>query len=226
MPFQTSDSVRRALILDFDGVLVDTEALNFRSWDQAFHELLGIELPGSYKQIVGLSLTQIYALWCNSANRDVGILSVEIKKTLLNRKNELFFAWVPDHLQAMPGSVELIQRAYSLGWYVALASRARRLRVHRTLEQIRFPVQFDIILGTEDIVDLATDRKIHSRVGQMFGITSTECVVIEDSTSGIADACEAGIGRVIGLTSTFDRTALITAGAHEVVDHLGDVQVT
>jgi sugar-phosphatase len=125
----------------------------------------------------------------------------------------------------MPGSVELMQRAYDSDWYIALASRARRIRLHRTLAVIHFPLQFDAILGTEDIVDPSTDRKNHARAGQLFGIDAAHCVVIEDSLSGIMDACAAGIGRVIGLTSSFDQAALLAAGAHEVVDQLDAVRI-
>ena len=225
MPSPANQNNRRALILDFDGVLVDTEALNFKSWNQAFGDLLNIQLSGSYTQLVGLSLSKIYDLWCRGTDHDAAMLTDMIKQALLDRKNELFFQWAPEQLLAMPGSVDLIQRAHDAGWYVALASRARRIRLHRTLAAIGFPLHFDVILGTEDIVDLATDRKIHSRAGQVFGIDPADCVVIEDSLSGIRDACAAAIGRVIGLTSALDRTALLTAGAHEVVDRLDTVQL-
>jgi hypothetical protein len=41
----------------------------------------------------------------------------------------------------------------------------------------------------------------------------------------VADACDSGIGHVIGLTTSFDANALRAAGAHEVVDDLRQVDL-
>ena len=223
MPLPVDDHSRRALILDFDGVLVDSEALNFRAWDQAFAEQKALRVSGGYQQIVGLSLAQLYDHWPLRNGHDPAALSALDRQALLARKNELFFSWATDQLQIMPGSVDLVARARSAGWYVALASRARRLRLLRTLELIRFPLPFDVIMGSEDSVDALTDRKVHSRAGAVFGIDSSACVVIEDSRSGVADACAAAIGHVIGLTSSADASTLREAGAHEVVTALVNV---
>lgn len=214
---------RRMLILDFDGVLVDSEPVHFESWNQAFDELLGIRVEGGHHALVGLTLNQIYQLW---AQNRVGLeLSTELKQQLLVRKTELFFSIGAERLQPMPGSVELIQRAQSMDWYVAVASRSRRQRLHRTLELIRMPPLFDVVLGSEDMVDAETEHKVHARAARMFDIDPAVCVAVEDSASGVADAYASGVGRVIGFTSSFDEAALMAAGAHEIVHHLGDVQL-
>jgi beta-phosphoglucomutase-like phosphatase (HAD superfamily) len=126
----------------------------------------------------------------------------------------------------MPGSLALIRRARALGWYVAIVSRARRLRLHGTLEIMQMPALFDLVLGCEDSVDPLTDRKDYARAARIFGAAPARCVVIEDSASGVADARAAGIGHVIGLTSSLDAQALCAAGAHEVVAHLDGVELT
>jgi sugar-phosphatase len=211
--------MKRALILDFDGVLVDSEPVNFASWNETFSELLGIRIEDDHRQLVGLSLDDVFRLW-RSPN-----LSAEMQARLLARKTELFFSIGEGRLTPMPGSIELIRKAHAEGWYVALASRARRLRLFRTLDLMKMPALFDAILGGEVCIDPQTDRKDHARAARMFGIDPAVCVVIEDSASGVKDARAAGIGRVIGLTTSLDVESLRAAGAHEVVNDLSAVRL-
>jgi beta-phosphoglucomutase-like phosphatase (HAD superfamily) len=217
-----SANVRRCLILDFDGVLVDTEPLHFAGWQQAFDTLMGIRIEDNYHLLVGLSLEQIYQLWAGSK---VDLLTPDLRQQLLALKTETFLKLAAEQLQPMAGSIELLRRAQAAGWYTALVTRSLRMRLHRTLDIIRMPALFDVILGSEDAVDTLTDRKNHARAAQIFNIDPANCVVIEDSVSGIQDALACGIGTVIGLTSSLDAAVLQAAGAHQVVAHLDEVRL-
>ncbi len=218
-------SSRRMLILDFDGVLVDTEPVHFAAWNNAFDELLNIRLEGDYIQLVGLTLDEIYQRWAAVRTGTLDLLTVDLKRQLLDRKTEHFFTIGAGHLTAMPGSLDLIRQAQSLGWYVAIASRSKRLRLLRTLDLINMPALFDLILGAEDVVDVQTDRKIHSRVANLFNIDPAGCIVVEDSASGVVDAVACGIGHVIGFAHAIDRTTLLASGAHHIVENLHDIQL-
>jgi HAD superfamily hydrolase (TIGR01509 family) len=187
---------------------------------------LGFRIDGDHKQLVGLSLEQIYQLWLRFYPEPKRELDAELKRQLLTLKTEFMFATGVGKLTPIPGSIELVRHARGSGWYVALASRAKRLRLHWTLEASGIPALFDVVLGDEDVVDRQTDRKVHARAAEKFGIDPAQCVVIEDSMSGITDALACGIGRVIGFTSSFDRETLVSAGAHEIVDHLSDVRLS
>ncbi len=211
--------MKSMLILDFDGVLVDSEPVNFASWDEAFFQVLGVRLDDPRKWRVGLSLSGIYELWSQVEASD------EKKMELLALKRKLFFSMGAEGLKLMPGSVELIRKAHSLGWYVAVASRATRNRVHQTFEIVGMPAFFDLVLGGEDCIHPETDRKDHAKAARLFGIDPAVCVVIEDSASGVMDARAGGIGRVIGLTSSLDAETLRAAGAHEVVASLGAIKL-
>lgn len=222
---------RRALVLDFDGVIIDTEPLNFEAWNSAFEEIAGLRLPETERRsFVGGSIPATYDLWLryHAARRPEApppTLSQAQKDAIFHRKTEIFFAEAARRLGPLPGVVTLIQQARALGWYVAIGSRSLRNRVHLILEIVRLPVTFDSIFGMEDLVDAETDRKVHARAVAPFGIGPEACVVIEDSPSGVREARAGGIARVIGLTSTLDAAALYAAGAHEVVEDLTTVQL-
>jgi HAD superfamily hydrolase (TIGR01509 family) len=205
---------RRALIVDFDGVLIDSEPLHFEGWNRAFGELLGIPRRDDPLSLVGLGLEDIYRAWTQTE------LSAEVKTQLLTRKNEYFFS---QQLTIMPGALELLQNARKMGWYVAIASRSLRPRLFRTLEVMQMPALFDVVLCGEDVVNPVSNRKDHALAAQIFGIHPEKCVVIEDSVSGIQDALTGRIGRVIGITSSFEAERLLSAGAHEVVAQLSEI---
>lgn len=219
------DSSRRMLILDFDGVLVDTEPVHFAAWNHAFDELLGIRLEGDYTQLVGLTLDEIYHLWSSVRPGTFDSLTINLKQQLLDLKTEQFFTIGTGRLSPMPGSIELMRQAHHQGWYVAVASRSKRLRLHRTLDLIGMPALFDVVLGGEDVVDTHTDRKVHARAAHLFAVDPSACIVVEDSASGVADAVASGIGRVIGFAHALDRAALLASGAHEVVDNLSEINL-
>ena len=217
----TLTSVRRMLILDFDGVMVDTEPLNFQSWNYAFGKLLGITLDDDPSALVGLSLEQIFALWAGTHSLT---LTPELESRLLATKNEHYFTYGAGVLMPMPGCMALVEAAQAAGWYTAIVSRARRLRVLRTLTMLNIPALFDLVMGSEDAVEPITDRKIHARAGGIFGIPASDCVVIEDSASGVRDARACEIGAVIGFTSSLDADTLRQAGVLHIVNHLNEAQ--
>jgi beta-phosphoglucomutase-like phosphatase (HAD superfamily) len=216
-----SDESKRVLILDFDGVVVETEPLHFASWNAACQELLNVQIPGDHRQLVGLSLAQIYALWAGAAKSPIH-LSAELRRELLARKTELFFKMGQSTLKPMDGLIPLVRCAQENEWLVAIASRALRARLLRTLEILDLPLTFDLVYGSEDAVNPTTDRKNHARAALALGASPANCIVIEDSASGIRDACACGIGHVIGFTSSLSADELTAAGAHAVVDHLAD----
>jgi sugar-phosphatase len=57
-------------------------------------------------------------------------------------------------------------------------------------------------------------------------VESSSAVAFEDSVAGVRAAAAAGIGRVIGVTTTSAEAALRAAGAHETVDTLTSVAVS
>ncbi|NET09074.1 MAG: HAD family phosphatase [Symploca sp. SIO2B6] len=220
-----NSSQRRMLIFDFDGVVVDTERVHFDSWNAAFEQMYGVTMSGDHTQIVGLSLDQLFVMWQQQGLLPPSKLTNQDKFNFLECKTAHFYRIGATKLAAMAGLSELVQQVRAQGWYVAIASRSRRLRLLKTLELVGITIPFDIILGTEDVVNSSSDRKEHHRAAHIFGIESNHCIVIEDSPSGVADAIASGIGHVIGITTSFNRQSLLDAGAHVVVNALEQVVI-
>lgn len=224
MPANPPDAFpRRVLIFDFDGVVVHTEHVHFESWKAALRDHFGADIEGTYDQVVGLTLDELMRMWVAAGEVPDSAMEPDVMEQLLALKTEHFFRIGEDSLRPIDGIAELVVKAQAQGWYTAIASRGRRLRLLRTLQLVRIPAVFELVLSAEDVVDITTDRKVHSRVSHMLGAAPLDCMVIEDSVGGIDDALNSGIGRVIGLTTSIDAAKLIQAGAHLVVDSLHDI---
>jgi len=209
--------VRRMLILDFDGVVTDTEPLNYEAWSVMFARELGLRHEGDSTALVGLTLDEIFLLWMPE------LPDVETKERLLALKNEHYYTLAAQQLSPIEGCIELVRRAIAQGAYTAILSRSRRVRVLKTLDLMRFPAIFDVVIGYEDGVDVTTERKVHARAAQLFGVDPAECIVVEDSAQGVRDAVACGIGRVYGLTTSLRADTLQRAGAHQVITSLDSV---
>lgn len=208
---------KKMLILDFDGVVVDTEPLNYEAWQAMFGREMGLRHDGTHHALVGLTLGEIFRLWLPE------LPDADAQERLLRLKNEHYYALAAERLTPIPGCVELLRRAVNAGWYTAIVSRSRRVRLLRTLDLLKMPLLLDVVLGHEDAVHPETERKLHARAPQMFGIDPAACVVIEDSAQGIRDALACGIGTAVGLTTSLDAETLQAAGASPAVDSLDAV---
>jgi HAD superfamily hydrolase (TIGR01509 family) len=218
-----------ALLLDCDGVIALSEPLNFSCWNDAYAELLGIRLSGDYRQLVGLTLEGIYALWARSGQHDkdgkIGQLDEEMKGKLLVRKNRLFYQRAAEHLRAVQGIHGLIQRARERAWPVAVVSAALKERLAFTLEAVGLGDAFDLILAGEDIPAGGEGLKEYGRAAEIFSLPPQACVVVEDSASGIQAARYAGIGRIYGITTSCSKELLSNAGADYVIEALAEVEI-
>lgn len=215
-----------ALLLDCDGVIVHSEPLNFACWNDAYEQVLGIRLSGDYRQLVGLDLEAIHALWCRGGKLSSAQLGDEAKRDLLEIKSQLFRQRAKTHLKPVDGIRGLIQRARRLGWPLAVVSAALGKRLELTLRIAGLSGAFDLLLSGEDIPPGPEPLKDYRRAARELSVPPEACVVVEDSASGVRAARIAGIGNVFGLTTSYDEGSLRNAGAHWVVSSLAEVQLS
>ena len=210
----------RALLLDCDGVIVHSEPLNFRCWNDAFAEIMGITVDGNYTQIVGLDLERLYSHWCTKAGLRENELSADTKKRLLSKKSELFIERAPDQLERMPGIHKLIQTAKGRGIMVAVVSAALEKRLEFTLQSVGLLDTIDFIQPGETVLKKHNNFKDYRRAALELKAEPGRSLAVEDSISGVQAALFGNIGMVYGLTTSYSRAQLLQAGSHKVFNSL------
>ncbi len=112
--------------------------------------------------------------------------------------------------QAKPidGISQLIEDFHN-NYMLAVASNSDKEFVMKLLEINNLSRFFSVILGFQDISKPKPDPEIYLKCAEKLGLSTGECVVIEDSQAGIKAAKKAGI-KCIALATTLDEKISFT----------------
>lgn len=211
----------RAVLFDFDGVIVDSEPLHWR----AFHEVLageGIELSEAeyLRELIGFddlgAFRRVFEL--RGRRLDGGTLG-RIAGTKAGVMRRILSS---GEYSARPGVGELV-RALGRRYPLAICSGALRGEIEEMLEGVGLRGWFAVITSAEDVAVGKPDPAGYLRTAELVGgFGPGECLVIEDAPAVIARA--AGVGFwTLGVVGSYPAAALSEADA--VVERLGVAEV-
>lgn len=216
----------RAMIFDLDGTLVQTERLKALSYARAVVELCPYTVQENsvieaFKDVVGLSRREVALALIKRFDletRAVARMSefgmdtpwqafVQIR---LRYYEELLAD--PDILKnnQWPHNVALLHTARRNGCKTGLATMSYCAQVQRVLAILDLSGEFDFVASRDDVKHGKPDPEIYRLVSTELGIPPQECLVIEDSPSGVKAALAAGMW-CIAVTTPFTRDLLHTA---------------
>lgn len=196
-----------ALILDCDGVIVDSEPLSCRAWNVVFESEYNINIGTGYEEILGTNTR--YATEFYLKKNDL-----QISESILSRigvlKEEAYIKLADGTLRSVHGIEKIIKDARSLGWKIAVASSGTKSKIQFSLKQVGLDGQFDALVGTNDKLRGKPYPDIFLESASQIGINPSQCLVIEDTTNGIKAAKRAKM-YVIAITTTFPKSKLKNA---------------
>jgi beta-phosphoglucomutase len=206
----------RALIFDLDGVIADTNAPHFASWERLSQDE---SIPFSravYTRMMGLPRRGCLDVFLNGQP-----VNEETAQEFLSRKNayflELLDQFTPD--DTAPGVRELIEEARAAGLKVGLgSSSANAKRVLRTLDLYDL---FDAIGDGTTVSRHKPAPDIFLWTASRLGVTAAQAIVFEDSTAGV-QAGRAGKFWVVGIGDDLVTEAHIAVPSLEGIS-LGDL---
>ena len=209
------------VIFDFDGVVVDTEPLHYRAFQEI---LMPLGLGYSWDSYVAYDLGFDDRDAFRAAFLNGGVpLEDSVLGTLIESKAKAFLDIIAAGVKPYPGVVELIS-LISGRLPLAICSGALRSDILPILQQFGLSDAFDVIVTADDVTTSKPDptcyRVTVEKLSCLYpdrGVTSTGCIVIEDTPGGIAAARGAGL-TVIGVTNSYPADLL--AGASRIVDSL------
>jgi beta-phosphoglucomutase len=213
----------RAVLFDFDGVLVDSEPLHFRSMREA---LLGegftIDEEEYWRHL--LARDDRGAIRIALERHDVPYDTARIE-AVARRKAEAFAALLSD-VPFLPGARDLVRRLQR-EVPLAIASGARRAEIEGILTAGNLRDAFSAVVGIEDVSRSKPDPEPYLTAmgrlaGRLPGLQPAECLVIEDSYTGITSGLAAGM-KVLAVTNSYPRAKLLAA--HRVVDSLAGLDI-
>jgi len=208
----------RAVVFDFDGVLVDSEGLHFRAQRQALlGEGIAIDKDEYYRHYLAYDDRGALRIALERHGQAADPARVE---ALAQRKARIFADLVPE-IPFFPGVRELV-RDLAREVPLAVASGARRPEIESILTAGELRDPFAAIVGAEDVRNTKPHPEPYltamARLSPLApGLRPADCLVFEDSVPGIASALAAGM-KVVGITNSYPAATL--RSAHRVVDSL------
>jgi len=207
-----ADRIGRGVVFDLDGVLIDSEPVHLRAYQDVLR---------GYG--VRLSEADYYATYLVYSDREV------LERLLPDpaRVDEAVAAKSRRYLELVASGVVPFADGLALlgrteGWRVALATGSLRREAELALASLGVRERFQCLVSIEECRQGKPAPEPYLRAAAGLGIDPAGCVAVEDSPGGVEAARAAGM-RCVAVTHTCGRERL--RGADLVVDDLSTVDL-
>jgi HAD superfamily hydrolase (TIGR01509 family) len=216
----------QAIILDFDGVIADSERLHLRSFQDVLGDLgLSLTADAYYTHYLGLDDVGVFRTLAADQGRP---LAADVLETLVAEKGHRYEALAAEGEMLFPGVSQFIRTA-AAEVPMAIASGALTREIEDVLHQARLREHFLAVVGADQTAEskpapdpyLTAFEKMQAASGRTIDRRRT--VAVEDSRWGLESARAAGL-RTVAVTNTYAAAALV-AHAELVVDGLGTLDL-
>lgn len=208
----------KALIFDFDGLILDTETPEVLVWQSIYSEH-GFELPIHEweKTIGGYGVSNFDAAEHLSHLSQGRLDPVSSKLRYRKEADALIHA-----SSIQPGVMDLIQQAGEHGMKIAIGSSSPHSWVDAHLKRLGIFHHFKPVICQDDVAPGRTkpNPDIYLKALKQLQVQNTEAVVFEDSPNGVLAARRAGIF-VVAVPN--ELTATMNVQGDRTVSSLADV---
>ena len=177
------------VIFDMDGVIVDTEPLHHYAFQQHF-KLLNIDVsPELYASFTGNSTKNVYHKLKNEFQIDQQVDNLVLQKRDLF--NEVFDN--DTNLKLLEGVENLIIDLHQNNMQLILASSSANITINKIFTKFNLNQYFTHKISGEDFEFSKPHPAIFNHAVKLSKHSAQNCIVIEDSTNGIAAAKAANL---------------------------------
>ena len=204
-----------AVIFDFDGIIVDTEPLHYKAFQEVL-EPLGFGFTWQEYVNTYMGFDDRDAFIEAFAVRGKTVTPTQLHK-LIDQKAGFFQHTIRDGISAYPGVVNLIKKLHNEHIPLAISSGALHSDINPILDILGITDCFKIIISADDVSKskpdpecyrLAFDKLVAQYPSTV--ISRTRSIAIEDTPAGIASATTAGL-QVVAVTNSYPWDHLTTA---------------
>jgi HAD superfamily hydrolase (TIGR01509 family) len=177
----------KALIFDFDGLILDTEVPEYQSWVelyQAYDRVLPLE-----KWLECIGTTDAFNPY-DDLEQQLGRL---INRAEVRIQRRARFAELMADQAILPGVQDYIATAKHLGLKLGVASSSPREWVLGYLSHFGLASDFDAIRCGNEVKATKPDPALYWDILHALGVQADEAIALEDSPNGILAAKRAGI---------------------------------
>jgi HAD superfamily hydrolase (TIGR01509 family) len=181
----------RAAIFDMDGLLIDSEPY-WRAAERDVFGSVGIEIDDAMSAVTATMTTREVAEHWYAHKPWSGRSIADMETAVVAR----VAAAVTAGGAALPGVREILALCARLDWRVALASNSPALLCKQVLRTLGIADSFAAVVSSDHVERGKPDPAIYLHAARLLGIAAGECLVFEDSRTGVRAARAAGMSVV------------------------------
>lgn len=174
----------KGVLFDLDGVITDTAEYHYQAWKKLGEEI-GISIDRSFnEQLKGVSREDSLSLMLRYGNKENEFTAEEFAE-LAQRKNDYYLEMIQaiTPKDVYPGILELLADLKTAKIKIALASASKNGPF--LLQKMNLTSYFDAIADPEKIAHGKPAPDIFLLAAKEVGLTTKECLGIEDARAGI-----------------------------------------
>lgn len=183
----------KAVLWDMDGTLVDTEVL----WDKAIYgamEDVGAPLTPEQRVLtIGMSMDNLLETLAGFAGGTSDDLTGIINDKIITSMGELY----QTEMQWQPGAREIIQEIRAAGIPQALVTNTQRVLTDLALRKVG-KENFAVSVCGDEVAAGKPAPEPYLRAAELLSLSPHDCLVVEDSMTGITSGRAAGC-HVLGI---------------------------
>jgi HAD superfamily hydrolase (TIGR01509 family) len=172
----------RAVIFDLDGVLADSEP----TWDEIDAQLLseyGVKYRGEYhREVLGVSYRGSVEFFKKTFH-----ISAPTEE-MMKRRGEIATEFFAKQIGLFPNAKRVLEELRGMKLKLAVATSSVSASARPFLDRHQITKFFDVIITGDEIQRGKPEPDIYLRTAEKLGVDPSDCLVIEDSLSGIAAA--------------------------------------
>ena len=177
--------IHTCALFDLDGVIVDTANYHFLAWRKIASNF-GFELSKeNNEKLKGVSRTKCLNIILELSNFDLNENSLNY---YLKKKNEIYLDYIKNinSKNILPGISKALNYLKEKNIKIGIGSASKNARF--ILEKLKLVPFFDVIIDGNQIVNSKPDPEVFLKGSKALGVLPENCVVFEDSDSGIQAA--------------------------------------
>jgi beta-phosphoglucomutase len=216
-----------AVLFDFDGILVDSEPMHHRAFNEVL-DPLGMGFPWQEYVETYMGFDDRDAFREAFRAKRIDLDDANLAK-LVAAKSRAFLDGIRNGVTAYPGAVSMIESLRTAGRPLALCSGALRSDIDPILVQLGVARCFDVIVSADDVRRSKPDPESYAlafaRLSERYDTLLTvpeKSVAVEDTPAGIRAAKGAGL-RVLAVTNSYGPEEL--SDADWIIDSLENIRI-
>jgi HAD superfamily hydrolase (TIGR01509 family) len=173
-----------AVLFDMDGTITDTEHYYLRAFDELAARD-GVTLTDADREaMIGASFETMFEV---AAAAGIGGGPQRLTPPLV----EAVLAGIRSYVKWQPGALELLRALKTAGVPTGLVTMSYRALADEVVRQIPFPA-FDVVVAGDEVERGKPDPQAYQVAAERLGVDIGDCIVIEDSATGVAAGLAAG----------------------------------